>query len=126
MEDGSADVSDVMAMVDDNAHCRCDLGVIECCIRMTYPPAGIATEGGVGRHADDGLVPLSPSSSVLFALPDADAAGAVLVGFGRVADENKASHGLMEGAEGLGLLMLTFMHGHDICLWQTDCFILCL
>mmetsp|Transcript_44492 Transcript_44492/g.79812 ORF Transcript_44492/g.79812 Transcript_44492/m.79812 type:complete len:115 (+) Transcript_44492:324-668(+) len=85
--------SEIIDMVDDNAHCRWDFGVIECCIRIVYPPAA--------ADADALHDFVSPPFS---ALEDTTA------GCGRVADEKSASQGF-DDEEGLDLLMLRSICG---------------
>ena len=60
------------AMVDSSAHFRCDLGVMECCSRIVYPPPRIAFDDDVmGDDVDESCG-----------------------GLARVAEARRASHGL--------------------------------
>ena len=72
-----------MAMLDASAHSRCDFGVIECCMRIVYPPA------------NDEAGPASSQENTAC---------------GRVADEKSASQGF-DDDEALGLLIYEVVGG---------------
>lgn len=72
-----------MAMLDASAHSRCDFGVIECCMRIVYPPA------------NDEAGPASSQENTAC---------------GRVADEKSASQGF-DDDEDLGLLIYEVVGG---------------
>ena len=77
------ELSLAMAMLDASAHSRCDFGVIECWIRIVYPPA------------NDEAGPASSQENTAC---------------GRVADEKSASQGF-DDDEDLGLLIYEVVGG---------------
>lgn len=77
------ELSLAMAMLDASAHSRCDFGVIECWIRIVYPPAN--DEAGASSTQEN-------------------------TACGRVADEKSASQGF-DDDEALGLLIYEVVGG---------------
>ena len=76
-----------LAMVDSSAHFRCDLGVMECCNRIVYPPP---------RYASDDEVMDDDDADVVASCGDR----------ARVADARRASQGLRLDFDGAGLAIL--------------------
>ena len=85
-------LSTTFAMVDSSAHFRCDLGVMECCSRIVYPPLRIV----VSDDVDD----------VVMADEDDDEVDESCGGLVRVAEARRASHGLRDDFFDAGLLIL--------------------
>lgn len=78
-----------LAMVDSSAHFRCDLGVMECCNRIVYPPP---------RYASDDEVMDDDDADVVASCGDR----------ARVADARRASQGLRLDFDGAGLVIFMF------------------
>ena len=73
-------LSTTFAIVDSRAHFRCDLGVMECCSRIVYPPLRIVVSDDVVM-ADEDDDEVDESCGGLAA---------------RVAEARRASHGLRD------------------------------
>ena len=74
-------LSPTFAMVDSSAHFRCDLGVMECCSRIVYPPLRIVV-------SDDVVMADEDDDEV-----DESCCGGLAA---RVAEARRASHGLRD------------------------------
>ncbi len=77
-----------LAMVDSSAHFRCDLGVMECCNRIVYPPPRYASDDEVMGEETDADVVASCGDRA------------------RVADARRDSQGLRLDFCGAGLAIL--------------------
>jgi len=89
-----------LAMVDSSAHFRCDLGVMECCNRIVYPPP---------RDASDDVV-----------MGDDNAEDASCGDRARVADARRASQGLRldfnDADAGFAILVMFWI----VCRWSNS------
>lgn len=83
-------LSTTFAIVDSSAHFRCDLGVMEYCSRIVYPPLRIVV-------SDDVV-------DVVMADDEVDESCGGLAA--RVAEAKRASHGLRDDFFDAGLLIL--------------------
>lgn len=90
-------------MVDSSAHFRCDLGVMECCKSIVYPPPDLRSASGDDVVMGDDVVVVVVESVVL---DEEDLVAKNPGGLARVADDRRASQGLVLVGDAAGLVIL--------------------
>ena len=89
-------------MVDSSAHFRCDLGVMECCKSIVYPPHDLRSASGDDVVMGDDVVVVVES----VVLDEEDLVANNPGGRARVADDRRASQGLVLVGDAAGLVIL--------------------
>jgi hypothetical protein len=92
-------------MVDSSAHFRCDLGVMECCKSIVYPPHDLRSASGDDVVMGDDVVVVVVVESVVLD-DEEDLVANNPGGRARVADDRRASQGLVLVGDAAGLVIL--------------------